>query len=78
MESKLQKALQLKYPPIAIIWSDTKPPKAMQFKESKWGCIMFLYNNALRGNISVVDENTYGCFRWWCRFRFWQPVHQFS
>ncbi len=62
MESTLQKALQLKYPPIAIIWSDTKPPKAMQFKERKWGCIMFLYNNALRGNVSVVDANTYGCW----------------
>jgi uncharacterized protein (DUF169 family) len=62
MESKLQKALNLKYPPIALLWSDEKPKNAMQFKEGKWGCVMFLYNNALKGNVSVADANTYGCW----------------
>ncbi len=62
MESKLQKALKLKYPPIALLWSDEKPNNAMQFKEGKWGCVMFLYNNALRGNVSVADSHTYGCW----------------
>jgi hypothetical protein len=37
IESKLQKALNLKYPPIALLWSDEKPKNAMQFKEGKWG-----------------------------------------
>jgi hypothetical protein len=33
MESRISKSFQLKYHPVALIWSDQKPENAMQFKE---------------------------------------------
>jgi len=62
MESRISSALNLKHHPIALIWSDQKPEGAMQFKEDKWGCVMWLVANAARGNTSVCDRRTFGCF----------------
>ncbi len=39
MESKIAKAIALKYPPVALIWSDEKSVDVLQFKEKKCGCI---------------------------------------
>lgn len=62
MESKLAQALGLKYQPVAIIWSDEKPDKAMVFKEGKWGCVMWLLAAAAKGKTAAFDKNTYGCW----------------
>lgn len=62
MESKLFQALGLKYQPVAIIWSDEKPDKAMVFKEGKWGCVMWLLAAAAKGKTAAFDKNTYGCW----------------
>ncbi len=40
MESKIARSLNLKYHPVAILWSDDRPEKAMGFKQGKWGCVM--------------------------------------
>jgi uncharacterized protein (DUF169 family) len=61
MESKIAKAIYLKYHPVALIWSDEKPEAAMQFQENKWGCVMWLIANAARGKSSVCDIKTFGC-----------------
>ena len=62
MESKIANAVSLKYQPVALIWSDEKPAKAMQFQEGKWGCIMWLAAGAARGRVAVCDRKTFGCF----------------
>lgn len=62
MDSKIAQALRLKFSPIVLLWSDEKPKEAMEFKEGKWGCEMFLYANALRGGISAASKDTYGCW----------------
>ena len=62
MESKIAKALALKYNPVAIILANEKPAKALQFKPGKWGCVMFLFANAARGKTAVFDKQTYGCW----------------
>ncbi len=61
MESKIAKAMRLKYPPIALVWSESKPMQAMQFNEGKWGCVMWLVASAAKGRAAVCDRKTFGC-----------------
>ena len=62
MKSKISKAIALKYHPIALIWSDQKPQKALQFSQGKWGCIMWLAASAAKGKTAVCDRKTFGCY----------------
>jgi uncharacterized protein (DUF169 family) len=62
MESKIADAVSLKYQPVALIWSDEKPAKAVQFQEGKWGCIMWLAARAAKGKAAACDRKTFGCF----------------
>jgi uncharacterized protein (DUF169 family) len=62
MESLIAKTIQLKYQPVALMWSDKKPADAMQFAEGKWGCVMWLAAHAAKGKTSVADMKTFGCF----------------
>jgi uncharacterized protein (DUF169 family) len=62
MESAIAGAIQLKYPPVALLWSDEKPAGAMQFAEGKWGCVMWLALHAAKGKVAVADQKTFGCF----------------
>ena len=55
------KPIALKYPPVALIWSEQKPEDVVQFKEQKWGCIMWLAVSAARGKTAVCDRRTFGC-----------------
>ena len=62
MESSIAKAIQLKYQPVALMWSNEKPADAMQFSEGKWGCVMWLAVHAAKGKAAVADIKTFGCF----------------
>jgi uncharacterized protein (DUF169 family) len=62
MESKIKKALHSPYEPVAVILTDQKPAKAKQFQEGKWGCVMFMFAAAARGQTAVFDRRTFGCF----------------
>jgi uncharacterized protein (DUF169 family) len=62
MESRIAQAIALRHQPLALIWSDEKPAKAVQFQENKWGCIMWLAASAAKGKTAVCDRKTFGCF----------------
>lgn len=62
MESRIAKAVGLKYTPVAILLADGKPENALQFKKGKWGCVMFMFANAARGKTAAFDAETYGCW----------------
>ncbi len=62
MESKIAKAVGIKYNPVAVVLSAAKPEKALQFKQGKWGCVMFMFANAARGKTAAFDKSTYGCW----------------
>jgi uncharacterized protein (DUF169 family) len=61
MNCQLQKILKLHYSPIAIIFSNEKPAKALQFKEGKWGCVVAMSTAAAKGRTAVLTRETCGC-----------------
>ncbi len=61
MESKLAKAIGMKYSPVAVILTNEKPVEALQFKEGKWGCTISMLNAAAKGRTAVFDRKTFGC-----------------
>ena len=61
MKSVIAGALALKYEPVAIIATNDKPADAVQFKEGKFSCVMFMLAAAVRGRTAVFDRKTFGC-----------------
>ena len=62
MESKIATAVRLKHAPVAVMLADDKPADAVQFTPGKWGCVMFMFANAVKGRTAVFDKETYGCW----------------
>ena len=61
MNSKIAGAINLKYSPVASLFSDEKPAGAMQFKSGRWGCVISMLLAAAKGRTAVFDRDTYGC-----------------
>jgi hypothetical protein len=61
MNSQIKDALGLEFEPMAIVRTDVKPEGAKQFKEKRWGCVMFMLAAAVKGQTAVFDRATYGC-----------------
>ncbi len=53
--------MRLKYPPVALLWSDVRPKEATQFSEGKWGCVMWLVASAAKGKTAACDRKSFGC-----------------
>src|SRR5512146_143872 len=63
MRTNLVEALGLESHPVALIWADTAPEGALQFKPGRWGCVMSLIATvAKKGRVGVFDRQTYGCW----------------
>ena len=48
MESVIVRNLQPEFMPVAVVWSNTIPDDALQFKKGKYGCILYLFAEAAR------------------------------
>ncbi len=62
MKSVLCELLKLQYEPVAIIWSNQKPEKAIEFKPGKWGCVIWWLISSAKGKTAVFSRETYGCW----------------
>jgi hypothetical protein len=63
MESRITRALNLRYPPVAVIWTDDLPDGALQFTPGRWGCVMGSFAAvAEKGKVAAFDRETYGCW----------------
>ena len=61
MDSAIAGATGMRFGPVAILFSHERPEKARQFKEGKWGCVMFMLGAAAKGSTAVFDRKTFGC-----------------
>ena len=61
-KSRIAEALHLQYEPVAVLWSDEKPEKALHFAPHRWGCVMWLIAQAAKGKTAVFDRETFGCY----------------
>lgn len=61
MDSTIAKAIELKYSPVAVLWTNEKPDGALQFKEGRWGCVVAMLRAAATGKTAVFDRKTFGC-----------------
>ena len=61
MKSKIAEAVNLRYSPVAIVFTNEKPEGALQYKEGRWGCVVAMLNAAAKGRTAVFDHKTYGC-----------------
>ncbi len=65
--------------PVAIVWTDEKPPGALEFKEGAWGCVMWLFAKvALEGRTAVFGRETIGCAGAAMGLGFGRPFEQHS
>ncbi len=62
MESVIVRNLRPEFEPVAVIWSDTIPDDALQFKKGKFGCILYLFAEASRnGKIAGGSRDSITC-----------------
>jgi len=61
MDSRIATLIRSTVPPIATVLSDVAPEGATQFKEGRWGCVMWLASAAFKGRAAVADVSTFGC-----------------
>ena len=62
MKSVIVENLRPEFEPVAVVWSNTLPDDALQFRKGKFGCILYLFAEAARrGKIAGGDRETITC-----------------
>ncbi|MDD1693976.1 MAG: DUF169 domain-containing protein, partial [Methanoregula sp.] len=60
--SEIARAAGITTNPVAIVWTDKKPEKALEFKPGVWGCTMWLFAKvAKEGKTAVFSRDTTTC-----------------
>lgn len=62
MESMIVRNLRPEFEPVAVVWSDTIPEDAFQYKKGKFGCVLYLFAEAsTRGKIAGGSRESIIC-----------------
>jgi hypothetical protein len=62
MESEIVRHLQPEFAPVAVVWSDSIPHEALQFKKGRFGCTLYLFAEAsLRGRVAGGSRTSITC-----------------
>jgi len=62
MKSVIVTNLRPEFEPVAVVWSDTIPDDARQFKKGRFGCILYLLAEAsLRGKVAGGNRESITC-----------------
>lgn len=60
--SEIAKAAGIMANPVAIVWTDNKPKKALEFRQGVWSCVMWLFAKvAKEGKTAVFSRETTTC-----------------
>jgi uncharacterized protein (DUF169 family) len=61
-KSQIAGAAGIRLNPVAIVWTDKKPEKALEFKPGTWGCVMWFFAKvAKEGKTAVFSRETTTC-----------------
>ena len=62
MESEIVRHLQPEFAPVAVVWSDSIPDDAVQFKKGRFGCVLYLFAEASRrGRVAGGNRESITC-----------------
>jgi hypothetical protein len=62
MKSVIVEHLEPEFEPVALVWSDDIPEGALEFKEGRFGCILYLFAEASRrGRVAGGSRDTIVC-----------------
>lgn len=62
MDSLIVRNLRPVFEPVAVVWSDTLPADAFQFKKGKFGCVLYLFAAAsVDGKIAAGSRESIAC-----------------
>ncbi len=60
--SEIARAAGITTNPVAIVWTDKKPEKALEFRQGVWSCVMWLFAKVAReGRTAVFSRDTTTC-----------------
>lgn len=77
MESKIASRLNLRYPPVAILFTEEKPAGATEFVRGRRGCVISLLSAAMKGRQVVLSRETAGCIGGMAGLGFGNPYPRF-
>ncbi len=61
MESRLARELKLRYTPVAVIYTDTKPGGALEPDSKGWSCVIAMVTAALKGSTVALSKKSIRC-----------------
>ncbi|CAB5109315.1 hypothetical protein D3OALGA1CA_1924 [Olavius algarvensis associated proteobacterium Delta 3] len=62
MDSAIVRHLKPEFEPVAVVWSNTIPDDALQFKKGRFGCILYLFAEAARrGKVAGGNRESIAC-----------------
>jgi hypothetical protein len=62
MKSKIVANLRPEFEPVAVVWSNTIPDDAVQFRKGRFGCVLYLFAEAARrGKVAGGNRETITC-----------------
>jgi uncharacterized protein (DUF169 family) len=77
IQSEIARAAGLSTEPVAIIWTDEKPERALEFRQGVWSCVMWPYAKVAReGRTAVFSRETIGCAGGAMGLGFGRPLEQ--
>ncbi len=61
MDSKISVLIKLNNHPVAVVQTDARPEKSLQFAANRWGCVIAMLAAAANGKVAAFTKETTPC-----------------